>query len=609
MLLDFVNKMMLSGTNSSADQRKVKKAIACISTLLPVRDDRIHFFHKSVKDWLIETSMYGQHDFTVDETEGHGTLSKLCAHELDDIKRKGVDSAKFSDTAKYALQHGVQHMLYLQEDTRACEVAIKEYVVDLELVYAKLCVSSERASEDILWIKKQKTYQDLSKDTEDMLNGLFFLLRKNMQYNTFRNLPNVFFQTVLNEGETALSSMASNLLQGKYLENVYIEFVHKETQQGALLARFECSSEVACFDISPQLDYMVCECSDGTIQLWSLHAGTQVWVRPVSVEKELCGYHSAWRLSRPSLDISCYRSVVFLPEEDNIIVLPGILSHAYTLNGDLKPLFLQSACRFTVCSISGDKTTMLTDCPDDAKCIIMWSLKNGREITRTARDDDVLPFAWSLDGRLLAISDCTGLICFVDVKNRFKTLAELYLECNRACGMMRFSADCRSLFCSCVSVFSKPFFYRFNVIIAKHPRITLDHDFSGVSSWRLQSPSVAGFLLGDPPLSLDLAFYFVLDSLTVLRGYLNHTVLDLLNINKLRRTDDNTKPTSFPVDSEAKNLWRNIAFSLTGEANYVFRDGITTAWDVSSEKFVGQAYSSLVACVKEGVLLDKKWLS
>ena len=606
LLLDFVNKVMLSGTSSSADKRKVKKAIACISTLLPVRDDRIHFFHKSVKDWLTETSTYGQHDFTVDETEGHGTLSKLCAHELDDIKRKGVDSAKFSETAKYALQHGVQHMLYLPEDTRAFEVAIKEYVVDLELVYAKLCVSSERASEDILWIKKQKTFHQLSEDTKVMLNGLMFLLRKNMHYSTFRNYPNVFFQTVLNEGETVLSSMASKLLQDKYLEKACMEFVHKRPQQGALLAQFECSSEVACFDVSPQLDYMVCECRDGTIQLWSLHAGTQVWVRPVIVEKTFWGSAGAWRESSSLFDASCYRSVVFLPKEDNVIVLPGVLSHAYTFEGDLKPLFPQSLCRFTVCSISGDKTTMLTDCPDDAKCIIMWSLKNGREITRTTRDNDVLSFAWSLEGRLLAISHCTGLICFVDVRHRFRTVAEYSLGEDRVCGMIRFSADCRSLFCSCMTVFHRrPFFYRLNVVIPIHPRITLDHGFSGLSAWRLQSPSVAGFLLGDPPLFLDLAFYFVLDSLTVLRGYLNCTVLDLWNINKLRRTDDNAKPTSFPVNSELTSLRRNIAFSLTGEAIYVFRDGETTAWDVSSENFVGQVYSCLEACVKEGVLLTR----
>ena len=623
LLLDFVNKMMLSGTSSLADRRKVKKAIACISTLLPVRDDRIHFFHKSVKDWLIGTSMYGQHDFTVHETEGHGTLSKLCAHELDDIKWKGVDSAKFSGTEKYALQHGVQHMLHLQEDARVCEVAIKEYVVDLELMYAKLCVSSERASEDIFWIKKQKTYPQLSEDTKDILNGLMFLLRKHIHYNTFRNHPNVFFQTVLNEGETAISSMALNLLQNK--EKAYMEFVHKQTHRGPLMARFECSSQVACFDVSPQEDYMVCECKDGTIQLWSLHTGTQVWVRPVIVEKKFSGFTAGWRESPSSPVLSCYRSVVFLPKEDKVIVLPGVLNHAYTFDGDLKSLFPQSLCRFTVCSISGDKTKMLTDCPEDAKCIIMWSLKNGREITRTTRDNDVLSFAWSPDGRLLAISHSTGLISFVDVRDRFKALAEHSLEHDQICGMIEFSTGCRSLVCFRVARRGIPKFYRLNVNFAEYPSVTLDY-FSGLQSLELQFPNVADFLVGDLPLFLDLAFDFVLaDSSAVLRSSPYRTVLDMLNINKLRRTEYKGKPFSpfrylprltrstvhefYRINTVPLSPRRSMAFSLTGEVIYVVTNKIATAWDVSSENCVGQVgillNSCIEACMKEGVLLSK----
>jgi len=158
LLLDLVSKLILWGTSFSADRRKVKRAIGCISTLLPVRDDRIHFFHKSVKDWLTGTSWYGQHNFTVDETEGHRILSEICTQEHDDIKRKGVDSTQLSGAGKYALQHGVQHMLHLEEDARACEVVMK-YVVDLELVYAKLCVSSAGASEDILSIQSRKYFK------------------------------------------------------------------------------------------------------------------------------------------------------------------------------------------------------------------------------------------------------------------------------------------------------------------------------------------------------------------------------------------------------------------------------------------------------------------
>ena len=628
MLLDFVSKLMLPGTSSLADRRKVRKAIACISTLLPVLDDRMHFFHKSIEDWLTDTSWYGQHDFTVDETEGHEILSELCIHELDDIKRKGVDSAQFSGAAKYALQHGVQHMLHLEEDARACEVVTK-YVVDLELVYAKLCVSSVGASEDILWIQDLKISRELSEDSRGMLNALMFLLRKH--YNTFRSHPCVFFQTVLNEEGTALPPLASNLLQTKYPEKAYMEFVHKQTQQGALIVQFQCSSQVACFDVSRQSDYMVCECRDGTIQLWSLRTGKQVWVRPVIVGKNgFGGGFGALKKLKSSPVFSCYRSVVFHPEEN--IVLPGVLSHAYTFDGDWKALFPQSLCRFTVCSISGDKTTMLTDCPDDAKCIVMWSLKNGTEITRTTRNDDVLSFAWSPDGRLLAISHSTGLICFVNVRDGFRTVAEHYLPQNQVCGMIKFSPDCRSLFCICFrrAGLDLSHCYRLNVDIVEHLSCTLDV-FSGVSSWMLESPSVAGFLLGDPLSFLDLVFGFELhvDTVTVLRGHPLCTVLEMLNMNELRRTFVKTNPDGLipPLRSLPRTLTtvgmiprsrsretRNIAFSLTGGTVYVIRtdtsDANATAWNVSREECVGWVRifsdnSCLEARMKNGVLLSR----
>jgi len=63
-----------------------------------------------------------------------------------------------------------------------------------------------------------------------------FLLRR--YYDKFRNHPDRFFQTVLNEGGTVLSPLVSNLLQTKYPEKAYMEFVHKKTQQGSLMVQF-----------------------------------------------------------------------------------------------------------------------------------------------------------------------------------------------------------------------------------------------------------------------------------------------------------------------------------------------------------------------------------
>ena len=93
--VEFIAKILNPGGKSLTAQRKVNKAISCISTLLPVREGRLHFFHKSIKDWLIASSPYEQHDFTMDEKEGHPVLSDLCAFKLDSLQRKGVHGKQF----------------------------------------------------------------------------------------------------------------------------------------------------------------------------------------------------------------------------------------------------------------------------------------------------------------------------------------------------------------------------------------------------------------------------------------------------------------------------------------------------------------------------------
>ena len=177
---------------SSSFQRKVSSAIACISSLLPVQDGCVHFFHKSLKDWLSDRTRFSQHNHSVAENEGHRILSDLCVGEFDEVKRKGVHSSEqFSDTKKYALQHGVQHILELDEDTRpySLEDIVNNYVLDLEIVYAKLLVNITVASEDIVSIMK------FCEEKWSVAKSLLFLLRKHN--GELEELPHVIFQTHL----------------------------------------------------------------------------------------------------------------------------------------------------------------------------------------------------------------------------------------------------------------------------------------------------------------------------------------------------------------------------------------------------------------------------
>ena len=615
MPIEFVSKLLGPNASSPLARRKVLKAMSSVSSLLPIRDGCLHVIHKSVKDWLTDASCYGEHDFTMNEKDGHRILASLCADELDRLKQKRVHDAQVSSTEKYALHHGVRHMLQLDENlrTRSLEECVQTYVTDLELLYAKLCVNTSMAAEEILWLQSQDLPRALCADSKDLLNILMVLLRK--YFSTLTDHPHVFFQAVLNEGGPVLSLIASNILQNKYPEIPYMEFVNKQMQREPVLARFQCSSDVLCFDVSPKLDYMVCECDDGTIQLWSLRTGKQLWKRSVRVEKLPLSIFRLRTISPSSSDVfSCYRSITFHPTK--AVVLPGVLSHAYDFNGDLKPLFPESNCSFTVCSISGDKTTMLTDCPHNAECIILWSLRTGSEITRITRDEDVLSFAWSPNGKLLAISHLSGCIAIVDAVDGFRTLGQTYLQ--RVCGMIKFSPDSRSLLCHHLSAGFKNSTCTVRLIsnVDGHASFRLDVLEEPYVNWQSESRSEGGFLLGDP---LSCAFHRIVSSFNCDFVLDKHTVL--------RMSDDRVEMRNSSEQQENENkpahtIVEQIVFSLSGENIYVVSSPdylstttttttTVTAWNVSSSERVANKKvdvlcsdrSNCLSAVKGGVLV------
>ena len=636
--LDFVSKLLLSDCKSPAGHRKVREAIECISTLLPVQDGCIHFFHKSVKDWLTDGApdMYGvQHKFYVNEDQGHRALSQLCVDELDDVKRKSVHSTDFSEAAKYALQYGVGHMLELEESARApsrFEEIINNYVTDLDIVHAKLCVHNTVNFEDIIYVKKREAFKSLSDESQRALSTLFSLLRK--YHGRLSTHPSTIFQVMVNEGGDVFAGEATKVLQSR--EMPYMEYLHKEAvkkESKKTQAEFHCNSAVACFDISSSQEFMVCECTDGMIYLWSLKTGERRWVRRVEVEKS---YVNPFRPLRPvpNSDVySCYRSVVFHPTEP--IVLPGTLSHAYSFEGNLQPLFPKSSCRFSVCSVHGDESKIITDCPGDAKCLVMWNLKNGEEITRTIRNEDVLSFAWSPDGTLLAISHFSGLVCLVDALNCLEaTLAEV--ATNQPCGMIKFFPDIEFLFCWSFSeteykhngiVLTIQPILGFHLKVIKLPCGTFSlnvldvlKEFFVHDPLDYESSSKAGFLTGDP--------MFFGHSV---RGFFERWEGFAFVLNKqivLRVLSGNNKITMLEHEDYLRANWRlpflrigRIAFALDGKTIYCTtaenKGLLVVSLDVSSgdrkaEKVVSTYNSFLPRCevflvpVSEGVLLKER---
>ena len=591
----FVSKVLVSSSNSPLTKRKVLSALGSVSALLPIRDDCLHVIHKSVKDWLTDISCYGEHEFIMDENEGHRLLADLCIEELENLKLKGVDNLQFGATERYALYHGAHHMLHegVKREQHKLDELTKAYIIDLEVVYAKTGVNSTIAAEDLLWLKEQGIFALLSKDNQSIVDTLLFVLRKNLRLLT--DSPRRFLQTILNQGGKVLTVEASNLLRNKYPEIPYMEVFRKETQHGSVVARFDCSSDVICLDVSPQLDYMVCECSDGMLQLWSLHTGRLVWTRPVVVEKsfqfKVLG-RGVFRNLPSGSGSSFYRSVVFHPTKE--CILPGILSQAYTMDGDLKPLFPGCNCRFSVCSISGDKTKILTNCLESSKCLVLWSLENGSEVDRVLEDEDILSFAWSGDGRLLAISHSSGVISLYDVMCNFRKLTQMATP--EVCGMVKFLPDHRFIFCCAVEdIFIEQSLFCLKV--AKEANNTFSLTIVSDDSETFESFNDCGFLFGDPISTKgpEYRWMFGLDKQRVLRSFSN--AIEMVDTKYINRNDQG-------VASEATG----IALSLDGQTVFVASVTSVTAYDMSSGKLkaeinCGFKLYRLLCPVRGGVLI------
>ncbi|KAK2550475.1 hypothetical protein P5673_028839 [Acropora cervicornis] len=208
--IDLVSKVLLPSTDSPFARRKVLKALSSVSSLLPIRSGCLHVIHKSVKDWLTDKSCYGEHDFLMDEEVGHELLGKLCAQELDDLKAKGVHKVQFTIAQKYALYHGARHLLHLDENRRQPKLdeLAKKYVLDLELLFARVCANNSKATEDLLWLHYEGISSLLSPDSHsDVIPAsgwdLFFNFRLNKE-TVLRFSPKMITIEMLNASAAAI---------------------------------------------------------------------------------------------------------------------------------------------------------------------------------------------------------------------------------------------------------------------------------------------------------------------------------------------------------------------------------------------------------------------
>ncbi|XP_046858129.1 protein TANC2-like [Xenia sp. Carnegie-2017] len=108
------------------------KIIELLSQILPVYDDYLTVYHKSLFDWL-KSDGYEQHEFTVNPKNGHKLLWHACEKVFKHIKSINIFKDQMNTAIiKYALKNGIYHM------SKCCENVDFSWAVDVKVVYARL---------------------------------------------------------------------------------------------------------------------------------------------------------------------------------------------------------------------------------------------------------------------------------------------------------------------------------------------------------------------------------------------------------------------------------------------------------------------------------------
>jgi hypothetical protein len=85
----------------------ITKVNECLSALLPVYDNCVTVFHKTVVDWLEADGKYGKHSFSVSSQGAHKTLWQACRQIFEQLN--GSEEVE-KQAKKYALENGVDHL-------------------------------------------------------------------------------------------------------------------------------------------------------------------------------------------------------------------------------------------------------------------------------------------------------------------------------------------------------------------------------------------------------------------------------------------------------------------------------------------------------------------
>ena len=410
--LDFVVSIFCIKSDTPSEKRNTVKALNCISLLFVITDNRVSFFHKSVKDWLVSEV---DHVYKIVEKEGHVVLAKLCSECFDNVL-KTTDLKRslpiLEDAEKYAFENGFYHML--KDDTNVKNHA-NLYLKNLELIHGcamsvpnieEWCLDIEYNTR-IDWNQLDRNYTaELGIIVLPLRNSYRYERRFSGQYPKSAYLQGIITwprQILVPIEQEHISSKASELYASFYPELPYLEkvsehdtFTHAKEielrseelefsshQQESYLSREDIHLRSA--DVRNIFDYAVLCFQNGMIVLISIKSFTIIWKKDFTAEEISC---------------SC---ISFHPHRD--IILPGRLDQVlYLTDGSWQrgPFSCAENSFFTECCFSPDNSIMITGNHCDTS-LVFWDLVSGEKRRCIDVGGPVGDFSFSPNGNYFAL--------------------------------------------------------------------------------------------------------------------------------------------------------------------------------------------------------------
>ena len=362
--------LCLDGKDCSSKQ--IQKTAGCISSLLPIRNDCIYVFHKSIIDWLSCPQLYGQHRFSVDVSQGEKILSNECQKIFHSIENRQDVLAKFSPEEQYALQHGIYHtiafasVLESQNNTN-----LFRFVCSLKLLHAKLQSKVCDVFSVIEELQSVRSVLKLPEVDSLELDDCITCLRRH-PYVLMEN-PKRLFQFLINEADTvAMSLEAWSVLRQQTEENelpLLLEVVNRAQSKDPVIAKFRCKGNVNCCDVlnNESHSLLLCGCKGGFIHMFSLETGRELWCcqdndLEVLPEEERCDY------------------CLFVPQHQAVI--HGRFDIAKSFGGKTIQLFPENKHTFIDASPSQDRKKLVTREKSLTADLLVWELETGKLVAR-----------------------------------------------------------------------------------------------------------------------------------------------------------------------------------------------------------------------------------